>query len=438
MKARILEAQEDPHLLEVLYRSNPQEFIDAFQEAYLEKPDSELLQFWQERLSYNEALEPVIETKKPAQKKVYKNVLIIVIFCLLGGLLAKLQSILPIRAKDSFDEVVLHYYERNISFFFLPFIAFYYLIQRKVDVKKWILILGLIVLSALYINLLPNYVFPGKINPMSDTLILACIHLPFFLWFIGGLSFITPDFANLQNRLAFLRLNGEILIYTALILLGGIVLTGITMVLFGVVDIDIEQWYFEWIVIIGSVSAPIVATALVFNKGKKILNLAPLLSKIFTPLFMITLIGFLVMICIKLKNSILDRDFLIVINILLLVIVAIGTFVVIDRSKTQPINLFDYITLLLLSSAFIVELIALYSIVIRLTTDGFTPNRVALIGINLILLVHLTGMIVNIMRWLTKKAELVLTLDWIAKFIPVYFYWAGFMVFIYPWLFGLR
>jgi hypothetical protein len=127
-----------------------------------------------------------------------------------------------------------------------------------------------------------------------------------------------------------------------------------------------------------------------------------------------------------------------VINALLLVIVAISTFVIIDRPNDQPVNFFDYITLILLSSSFVIELIALYAVIIRLTTNGFTPNRVVLMGINLILLIHLAGMIVHYTRWLLKKGEMILTLDWIAKFVPVYFCWSAFVVFVFPWLFGLR
>jgi hypothetical protein len=432
VKTKILEAEKDPHLLEIVYRSNPRAFILAFPEAFEEKPDSEIFKIWNERLFYIESPE-ILLVENEAKEKSYKDFMTILVFCLLGGLLAKLPVFL--KWGDYFTE---QYYYRNVSFFFMPFIIIYFLILRKVTTKKWILIVELIILAVVYINFLPNFVFLGKIGKSSDTLILACIHLPFFLWFIGGLAFLTPDFTNLKNRLAFLKLNGEIVIYTALILLGGMVLTGITMALFSVSGINSYDWYIQWIVIFGSVSAPIVATSLVLNKGKKFVNLAPLLSKIFTPLFAITLIGFLTMICINLKNPFIERDFLLVINALLLVVVAISTFVVIDRPKDQPVNLFDYITLTLLSSSFVIELIALYAVVIRLTSFGFTPNRVALIGINLILLVHLAGMIINYIRWLLKKTDMMVTLDWIAKFIPIYFYWSAFMVFIFPWLFGLR
>jgi hypothetical protein len=432
MKSKILNAEKDPHILEVLYRSDPEEFIKAFQEAYIEKPDSGLLQFWQERLFYTEDTNPEIASKNPITEKPYKSFLLVLFFCIIAGLIVKLPFFIK-SIKDDF-----YFYIKNISFFFLPFIAFYYLIKRRVNLRRWIPILILILCSAVYINLLSNHLYVGKLLKPSDAVILALIHMPFILWFAGGLAFLTPDYANLQKRIDFLKINGEIVIDTFLILLGGMVLTFITMALFSVSGFNIQEWYVEWIDIIGLVSAPIVATSVVYSKGKKYLNLSSLLSKIFTPLFMITLLIFLFIIGLKLKNPFTDKEFLLVINVLLLIVTAITIFVLIDRPKSQPINFFDYITLTLLVSSFIIEVIAVYAILLRLTANGLTPNRLALIGINLIMLVHISGMIFNYIKWLRKKADIMPIVKWIGNFIPVYFYWSGFMVFIYPWIFKLR
>jgi hypothetical protein len=432
MKTRILEAEQDPHLLEALYRLNPEEFTTVFPEVIAEKPDSAIFQIWKERLYYPENIE-IESTEKVAENKSNKNLIFIVFFCILGGMLAKI----PVFFKWEYHQEEL-FYMRNVSLFFMPFIILYFLIHRKAAGKKWILILLLLVISVVYINFLPNYIFPGKIGNLSDTLILACIHLPFFLWFTGGLAFLTPDFWNIPKRIEYLKLNGEIVMYTLMVLIFGAILTGITNALFSVAGINIFEWYLKWIVVFGSAASPIVATALVLNKGKKYINFAPLLSKIFAPLFMLTLLVFLVVICTKLQSPFLERDFLLVINLLLLVVVAITTFVIIDRPAKQKINLLDYNTIILLFSSLIIEVIALYSVIIRLKSYGFTPNRVILIGINLIILVQLSGIIFCYIKWLCKKAELALTIDWIAKYIPVFFYWSAFVVFVFPWLFGLR
>jgi hypothetical protein len=432
MKSRILDAEKDPHLLEVLYRSDPEEFTKALKEAYIEKPDSDLLQFWQERLFYTEDTNLEIASKNLIAEKPYKSFLLVLFFCIIAGLIVKLPFFIK-SIKDDF-----YFYIKNISFFFLPFIALYYLIKRRVIIKKWIPIIILILCSAIYINFLSIHLYVGKLQKPSDTVILALIHIPFIIWFTGGLAFLTPDFSNLQKRIDFLKLNGEIIINTLLILLGGIILTFITIALFSVSGFNIQEWYVEWIVIIGIVSAPIVATSIVYGKGKRYLSLSSLLSKIFAPLFMITLLIFLFIIGLKLKNPFTDKEFLLVINFLLLIVTAITIFVLIDRPKLQPINFFDYITLTLLVSSFIIEVIAVYAVLLRLTANGFTPNRLALIGINLIMLVHISGMIFNYIKWLRKKADIMLIVKWIGNFIPIYFYWSCFMVFLFPWIFKLR
>jgi len=434
MKARILEAEQDPRLLETLYRSDPEEFTTAFPEVIAEKPDSIIFKIWQERLFFapNQETESA-ELEVASKEKPVRNFLVVLLFCLLGGLLSKIPLIF-----NWIDDREMMFYMRNVSFFFMPAIVLYILFWRKVAFKKSLLVLLLLLLSIVYINFLPNYVFPGKIGDYSDTLILACIHLPFFLWFTGGLSFLTPDYKNLYKRSEFLKLNGEIVMYTLLILFFGMILTGITYALFSIIDFDIMEWYIEWVVIFGTIASPIVAAALVLNKGKKYINFAPLLSKIFAPLFMLTLLAFLGVICFKLKNPFLEREFLLVINLLLLVVVAITAFVIIDRDQKQKPNVLDYNTIILLFSSLMIEAIALYSIFTRLTSFGFTPNRVVLIGLNLIIFVQLSGMILCYMKWLLKKAELALTIDWITKYIPVYFYWSAFIVFIFPWLFRLR
>lgn len=441
MKTRILEAEQDPRLLETLYRSDPEEFTSILPEILTEKPDSAIFQIWKERLFYTENPKTESTAKVVTSKeKPVRNFLFILFFCLLGGLLSRIPLILNWQENYNYFSRIREqlFYMRNVSFFFMPAIVLYILFWRKVDFKKSLLILLLLLLSVFYLNILPNYVFPGKIGDFSDTLILACIHMPFFLWFNGGLSFLTPTYRNLQKRSEFLKLNGEIVMYTLLILFFGMILTGITYALFSIIDVNIMEWYFEWVVVFGTIASPIVAAALVLNKGKKYINFAPLLSKIFAPLFMLTLLAFLGVICFKFKNPFLERDFLFIVNLLLMVVVAITTFVIIDRDQKQKPNVLDYNTIILLFSSLMIEAIALYSIFSRMISDGFTPNRVVLIGLNLIILVQLSGMILCYTKWLLKKAELALTIDWITKYIPVYFYWSAFIVFIFPWLFRLQ
>lgn len=428
MKTKILENEKNPHILESLYRSNPQEFKDSFLEVFSNYPDSEIFRAWYERLFFEDLDEGKTQNKK---SKFRNNFFIILIFCILGGVLSKLPFFIKVIDSNQF-------YIRNVSFFFLPFMAIYYLLHNNFKKIYWIIFIILIILSAIYINLLPNYVFEGKLSGYSDTLILACIHMPFFVWFISGLGFIVPNYFDIEKRIEFLKLNGEIFVYTTLILLSGIVLVLSIYQLFFIAGINIGNILTEWVIIIGIVSSPIVAMGLVYENTKKFIKLAPLLSRIIAPLFTIALLIFIGFIGFNLRSPFSDREFLLVINVLLLLVVAMVTFLLIDKPSNQAINIFDYNNLILLLTSLIIEIFALYAVIIRLRSFGLTPNRVALIGLNLIILVHLIGMILYYIRWFLKKIDKSMGIKFVANYIPVYFYWSIFMIFIFPWLFSLR
>jgi hypothetical protein len=224
---------------------------------------------------------------------------------------------------------------------------------------------------------------------------------------------------------------------TTLILIAGVVLTGISMASFGMIGVNAGEIYFEWVVLFGAIGSPIVATVLVL-KTIKLQNLPPLIAKIFAPLFLITILVFLSLIVLKIKNPFEDREFLIVINILLFIIMSLTTFVLLDRKSHTPRNIMDIIVMALLVSCFFVDMITIVSVFFRLAKEGLTPNRIALIGINLILLVNLIGLLVYFTGWLAKRFEFQRTINWIGSFLPVYLGWSVFMVFVFPWLFGLR
>lgn len=424
MKHKILDNEKNPHILESLYRSNPQEFKNALLEIYTENPDSEIFKVWYERLFFEDTTENKIETKK---RKISYDFFIILLFCILAGLLVKLPDFIKFIKYDIF-------YMRNLSFFFLPFITIYYLIQKKANWRYWLIILLPIILSAVYINLLPESIIPNK---MSDTFILACIHMPFFIWFISGFGFILPELKDIGKRIEFLKLNGEIFVYTALMIAGLIVLSGSTYLLFSAGGLDATNVLTKWVLPIGLVSSPIVAMNLVYN-NEKIVKLAPLLSRIFAPLFSLALLVFLGFIFSHIRNPFPNRDFLLFVNLFLLLVVVISTLVLIHKIPNQKTNFSDYNNFILLISSFIVEIFASVNVLLRLTTFGFTPNRVALIGLNVIILIHLIGMIINYIKWFTKKADNSMCLKFVANYIPVYFYWSIFIVFVFPWIFSLK
>jgi hypothetical protein len=69
---------------------------------------------------------------------------------------------------------------------------------------------------------------------------------------------------------------------------------------------------------------------------------------------------------------------------------------------------------------------------------GFSPNKVAALGENLILLVNLGWSAVLYTRFLTQRAPFAALERWQTGYVPVYALWAGVVVVIFPLVFGFR
>ena len=54
----------------------------------------------------------------------------------------------------------------------------------------------------------------------------------------------------------FLRYSADLVVVSTLILISGAILTGITFALFATIEINIQEFYFDYVVIHGLVGAP--------------------------------------------------------------------------------------------------------------------------------------------------------------------------------------
>ncbi len=411
----------DPEALEKLYRRSPEQFTRSFDEAFHANPSSQVLEVWHARLQFDK---PAISRSETSFLHRPSEILLIVLLGLAGGTLAKL----PLFFEGINEDV---FYTRNIAFFVLPALAIYFLFKNTVE-KSNIIGLGLAFAgAAIFINALPN-------PTSSDTLILASIHLPFFLWTLVGIAFAGNNYKDLNQRMNYLKYNGEMAIYTVLILIGGILLTALTLSLFSVIGLHIEEWYGETVVVYGLAAAPIVATYVSLQRLDSGQRLAPTFAKIFSPLVLITLVGFLIANGIQGKSPFTDRDFLIVFNAMLMGVLAITIFTISERptSKTKIVS--DYIAIALVVVALIVDMIALSAIVFRLTSYGLTPNRLAVLGANLLVFGNLAGILYHYAGFLQNKVDMQRVEHWITRYLPLYAVWTIFIVFIMPFLFGMK
>lgn len=420
LKESIESNLEDPQELEKLYRQSPELFARSFEEAFHANPSSSVLGVWNARLQFDK---PALARDKSTFIHKPSEILLVILLGLAGGTLAKIPFFWSSISEDFF-------YSRNIAFFVLPALACYFLIKHSVE-KTRAIGLGLVFLgAAIFINTLPD-------PTSSDTLILACIHLPFFLWALVGIAFAGNNYRDLDQRMNYLKFNGEMVIYAILILIGGGLLTGLTLGLFSVIGLHIEDWYMRNVVIYGAVAAPIVATYVTMQRANSGQRLAPTFAKIFSPLVLITLVVFLIANGIQGKSPFTDRDFLIVFNAMLIGVLAITIFTISERPSNNTKIASDYIAIALVVVALIVDMIALSAIVFRLTSYGLTPNRLAVLGANLLVFGNLVGILYYYSKFLRNRVNMQQVEGWITRYLPLYAVWTVFIVFIMPFLFGM-
>ncbi|RYG18025.1 MAG: hypothetical protein EOO07_09890 [Chitinophagaceae bacterium] len=283
----------------------------------------------------------------------------------------------------------------------------------------------------MFINLLPNV-------KQSDTLLLSCVHLVFFLWSVLGIAFVGDIKNDNDKRMSFLKYNGDLVVMSALIVIAGGIMSAITINLFSLIGYDIAEKYMENIGVFGLAAVPILATYLTQTNPQLVGKVSPVIAKIFSPLVLLMLIVYVGAILYAGKNPYNDREFLLIFNGLLIGVMAIIFFsiagtTVIAKSKSE-IALLSALSLVTI----IVNGIAISAIIFRISEWGITPNRAAVLGANILILMNLLMVTRKLFRSLSHKSELVEVGKSIAWYLPVYAIWAIIVTFVFPFLFGFN
>jgi len=329
------------------------------------------------------------------------------------------------------------FYPLNIAFFTLPFIAAYFAWERPVSTTGRLWLAAAFLLAAVAVNAFP---FPAAVGnaPGADTQILTIVHLPIALWLAVGAAYVGGRWRGNERRMDFVRFTGELFIYFVLIALGGGVLIGMTFALFRAIGVDAETLVGQWIVPVGIVGATVVASWLVEAKQSIIENMAPVLTRIFSPLFAVLLLGFMATMLGTGQGIDPQREVLIVFDLLLVVVFALLLYSFSARDPLARPGLNDWIQLTLVGTALVVDLLALWAIGSRISDFGSTPNRVAALGENVVLLVNLAGSAFLYTRFLRGRVAFSRLLEWQTTYLYVLSGWAAVVAFLFPLLFGFR
>jgi hypothetical protein len=320
---------------------------------------------------------------------------------------------------------------RNIGLFVLPFLAGYFARRRQLDTRRWVLTATPFVLVALVVNLYPY-------RAGSATELLVALHLPVVLWFAVAYPYMGGTTRSHERRMDFVRFTGEWVIYYVLIALGGGVLLALTALILEPIDTDLAERVVEWVLPSGAAGAVIVAAWLVESKQHVVENMAPVLTMVFTPLFAVMLTVAAATYAVSGVAGAFDRELLGVFDALMVVVLGLVFYAMSAREPSRSAGLMDRVQLLAVASALVLDVMVLGAMVARIGDLGLTPNRVAALGLNLVLLVNLAGAAWLSIRFLTGGISFHRLERWQTSYLPIFALWAATVVAVLPPLFGFE
>ena len=407
----IKKSLSEPAALERLYRQNPLAFTSAFLSIYPDIKDQPVAETWHERLVYSH------EELAWGQRSDWA---FLGIWVLVAAFFMQFPDIFGI----SHDA----YFPRNVAFIVLAGMGGLFAFQQRLGLSAtWPALIAML-FSMIYINVVP-------MDQQSDAFVLACMHVPIFLWifvgflYVGGLNPAGP------KGIEFLRFHGDLLVMVAVIALAGGLFTALTINLFHLINLDIEKYYFQYGVLSILPSVPVIAAFLVQKNPQLVSKISPLIARIFTPLVFLTLLLFLGATFFSEKDLFNDREYLLVFNGVLVGVMALLLFSLSEITKKSVSPFYQYLLVGLAALALLDNGLALSAIVFRLVEFGITPNRLAVLGSNLLMMGHVGWVTKNLIGFVRGQQDIRSVENGMTFFLPYYGAWAALVAFVFPLVF---
>ncbi|MDT7773934.1 MAG: hypothetical protein QOC67_2858 [Pseudonocardiales bacterium] len=364
------------------------------------------------------------DSGSPAARTRSRRVLLAMVVCAAGAAASiKVPELFGLRlASDG------TFYAPNLSVLALPWLAGFLAWRRQARRPLIGILVGLFALGAVAANAYP-------LPEASQSMVITSIHLPIALWLVVGLAYVADEWRSSRRRMDFIRFTGEWFVYFVLIALGGGVLTAFVFGTFRAIGIDPEKFVSLWLLPCGGMAATVVAGWLVEAKQSVVENIAPVLTRLFTPLFTAVLLAFLVAIVWTSAGIDVERQALILFDLLLVVVLGLLLYSTSARDPLAPPGLFDKLQLALVVSALAIDVLVLVEIAGRITEGGTTPNRTAALGENVILLANLACSAWLLLGFLRRRTPFAALERWQTGYLPVYAAWAWIVVLAFPPLF---
>ena len=318
---------------------------------------------------------------------------------------------------------------RNLGLLVFPFLAGYFVWTRRLTPRVAAMLLVPFAALAVVVNVYP---FASG----GSTELLAILHAPVVLWLLAGVAYAGGRWRSDRRRMDFARFTGELAIYYILLALGGAVLVVLTFMALQVAGVDLEPIVQDWILPFAMPGALIVAAWLVEAKQNVVENIAPVLTRVFTPLTIVMLLSLLAVLATSGGLIDVDRGLLILMDAILVLVLCLLLYSISARDSLAPPGLFDALQLVLVGAALAVDAVMLTAMLTRIAEFGSSPNKVAALGLNLLLLLHLIETAWLTVGFLRGRRPFAAVERWQTRYLPVYGAWAAAVVVIFPPVFG--
>lgn len=412
-KNPIIDGIDDIHGLEMLFRQHPEGFREHLAEAIATMPDSKVLMVWKERLEYS-------SSGIPSRRPLFgKELVVMLLLAVAAGITARIALLL-------FEQKPV--LPVNMVTLVIASIAALFVAMKPPKGMIRLAIAAMLIIPPIFVNLLPS--------GMADSTTLAYLHLPILLWIALGLAFAGDSFQKGEARLSFLKFNGQFAVIYLSMAVAGMMLAALTSALFGIIGLDISEFYFTNVVLFGAASLAVVAAYLASGELKLAKAVAPYLARIFSPLILATLVVYLAASAWMGKNPLSDRDFLLSFNFLLIAALAVTIFSIAERGAGSKKDIGDFVNAALIAFSIAVDAVALFSILFRLASYGITPNRLAVLGMNLAVLVNLFLVLVSYVGFIGDRSDISPVQRAVTGYLPIYGAWAAIVVFVFPLMFS--
>jgi len=398
----------DPEKLEDLYQSDKKLFSEIIKTMY--EPESSLIiKYWYTRLFH-----------KPAKKSNTKKYLFTALLVILTWL--------PIRLfladfLDGGDSIFKFKYilGKSIPIFFSVTLSLFFLFDSIKKNKNIALSILPNIIVFFYIVLLVN-IHGSLPYDESQSFDNAFYFMFILLWFFILLAYSNFNVGKL-NYPAFLEKCGEIIIWSTIFLIGGIIVVFLSLNLFEAIKVEADNFYAKNIVTLGLVASPFVSL-LVIDKFNKV-KLSVIIANIFLPLILISLIAFGIASIFTKAKPYEDRNIFILYNITMVIVIGVLVFTGINGINNKILNICSYILPVV---TVILDFVTISAVIYRLSEYGITANKITLLGTNIVMLGHLIYMIYLKFKHKIEQNTL---------YLPLYFLWAFIVVFIFPFIFKM-